>query len=86
MTPRQFARLNRYRDDPIGDFCKDLLADREFPKGQLSWARLEGYLHYRGACWQAMEAARGFWLLLKTRRARDEKVSDADFHRADELR
>jgi hypothetical protein len=66
-TARQFAQLHRKRDDSVGDFCRDLLLDRDFPRGRPSWKKVKEYLYEHGACDGAIRAAAKFWALWQGR-------------------
>ena len=50
-----------FTDTPEADFTADAANDSCFPDLIRDWDHLEGYLVCRGACWQAIEAARSVW-------------------------
>lgn len=55
------------RDDPVGDMAEDAARDRSFPKSVTSLRQLTGYLTNKGACQEAIEAAREAWREFKVR-------------------
>lgn len=60
MTFREYIAQRRCGDNPQGDFVGDVRRDRNFPDVQ-SWPSLRLYLARRGACEEAVAAARSVW-------------------------
>lgn len=60
MTFREYIARRRCSDNLQGDFVGDARRDRQFPDVQ-SWQELARYLYRRGACEEAVEAARKVW-------------------------
>lgn len=60
MTFREYIAQRRCGDNPQGDFIGDARRDRNFPDVQ-SWPGLKLYLARRGACEEAVAAARMVW-------------------------
>lgn len=60
MTFREYIAGRPCRDNPQGDFVGDVRRDRNFPDVQ-SWPELKRYLARRGACEEAVAAARVVW-------------------------
>jgi hypothetical protein len=57
---RDYIKKRRVTDMPAGDFTADAKVDRDLPN-VTSWDELEGYLYDRGACDNAIKAARSVW-------------------------
>ena len=57
---REYVNFAPITDDPEGDFIGDARRDRGFPDVR-SWSELKGYLRTRGACREAIVAARAIW-------------------------
>jgi uncharacterized protein YozE (UPF0346 family) len=66
-TFRAFLKVVADDPSPIGDFATDALGDRSFPRAVRSFERLENYLLSRGACTEAIEAAKDAWAEFTTR-------------------
>lgn len=60
MTFRDYIARRRRGDNPQGDFVEDARRDPRFPDVQ-SWLDLKHYLQSRGACEEAVVAARAVW-------------------------
>ncbi|TNC93522.1 MAG: Uncharacterized protein FD119_3951 [Stygiobacter sp.] len=60
MTFREYIANRQCRDNPQGDFVEDARRDPRFPDVQ-SWPDLKLYLARRGACEEAVAAARIVW-------------------------
>jgi len=70
---KDWLKVAKVTDDPAGDFVKDARSDSQFPEKVTSLERLRGYLRWRGACSEAIEAALPAWRRYQTwlkRRAR----------------
>ena len=59
--------LRRYKGErcPIGDLATDAASDQGFPQNIKCRADLLGYLTRKGACYEALNAAREAWLEFK---------------------
>jgi DNA primase large subunit len=60
-TFRQWANQAKITDDPVGDFIADFNADKKAPYDYESLDRLRLYLEVKGACPEAIAAARRAW-------------------------
>lgn len=60
MTFLEYIKRRRCGDNPQGDFVEDARRDQRFPDVQ-SWPELKRYLEARGACEEAVAAARAVW-------------------------
>lgn len=69
MTFKQFIASQEITDDPKGDFIADFRQDREHKYRRFySFGGLEGYLQRKGACGDAMRAAKAIWADYESRR------------------
>lgn len=60
MSFPKYIGKRRITDTPAGDFVKDARADKELPDVK-SWGELKIYLGRKGACLEAIDAARSVW-------------------------
>lgn len=60
MTFDGFCRRSRHRDDPVGDFARDWIGDSARPRVR-TLCQVLGHLRIRGACREAIAAAREAW-------------------------
>ena len=60
MTFNKYLKSQLGRNDPIGDLAEDALGDKQFPPVN-SLKALVSYLESRGACDDAVDAARDAW-------------------------
>lgn len=56
-----WLKTQNFRNDPVGDFAKDAIADSSFPKKTNSFETLRKYLRKRNACLGAFEAQQRAW-------------------------
>lgn len=60
MTFSEYLKKQIGRNDPVGDLAEDARRDAQFPPVN-SFKALAGYLESRGACGDAIGAARDAW-------------------------
>lgn len=60
-TLKSYLELYKFHEDPRGDFAREGLEDNTFPVAPKTWEELEGYLHDKRACPEAISAARQIW-------------------------
>ena len=60
MTFNKYLKSQLGRNDPIGDLAEDAQGDTKFPPVN-SLKALVSYLESRGACGDAVDAARDAW-------------------------
>jgi uncharacterized protein YozE (UPF0346 family) len=58
MTLYAYLRTQLDRDDPVGDFARDAIADARFPRRARRFTRVATYLRLCGACQAAIDACR----------------------------
>jgi DNA-binding XRE family transcriptional regulator len=79
LTARQFAQRHQNRSDKIGVFCRYVLADRDFPRGDhLPWPPIKRYLAGRIAPPRVLAAAADFWSAWHGQPAVDVPLSPND--------
>ena len=60
MTFNKYLKSQLGRNDPVGDLAEDARGDAQFPPVK-SLKALVSYLESRGACGDAVDAARDAW-------------------------
>ena len=62
MSFLAWCRLQLRREDAVGDFCRDWVADRDRPRGSFSsWWYVHQYLLSVNAIPEAIDAGRRAW-------------------------
>lgn len=66
MTFKAWLRTQKRRDDPVGDFARDALEDRRFPRVSTDtlgggWTKVRRHLQAIGACDSAEDAGFQAW-------------------------
>lgn len=61
MNFKQWITSFQHTGGPRGDLAQDIVRDKKFPEDLQEWKELRVYLKDRGACREAMNAARYAW-------------------------